>query len=80
MLKALSFKQVIICFKKNYLINENSKHQKPILKQITMTKIQNSKQIILQKLCPMALSLADQELRSDMIQLGCMFWSLKIEI
>jgi len=80
MLKALSLKLVIICFKKNYIINENSKHQKPILKQITMTEIQISKQIILQKLFPMALSLTDQELRSNVIQLGCIFGSLKIEI
>jgi len=52
-----SFKQVIICFFKKYLIDENKenpKHQKPNLKQIPMTQIQNTKQIIFLQLCPMA--------------------------
>jgi hypothetical protein len=59
-------------FTKITLLNENhekSKHQKTNLKQIPMTQIQNSKQIIPIQSCPAAPSPAEPGLRSDAIRL-----------
>ena len=50
------------------------------LKQISMTQIQNSKQIIPLQSCPAVSSPADLGLRNDAIRLRWMFWSLIIEI
>jgi hypothetical protein len=49
--------------------HENSKQQKPNPKQIPMTQIQNSKQMIRLQLWRMAPPPADRGLRSDMNQL-----------
>jgi hypothetical protein len=54
------------------MLNENyeiSNHQKPNLKQIPMTQIQNSKQMIRRQSCPTVSSPAEPGLRSDAIQL-----------
>ena len=48
---------------------ENSKHQKPNFKQIPMTQIQNSKQMICFQLFPKISFPAGQGLRGDAIQL-----------
>jgi len=45
-----------------------------------MTQIQNSKRVIRQHLCQMALSPAGKSLCSGTVQLRWMFWSLDIEI
>jgi hypothetical protein len=53
------------------MLNENyeiSNHQKPNLKQIPMTQIQNSKQMIRLQWCPSSSS-AHQGVRKDAIQL-----------
>jgi len=60
--------------------HENSKHQKPKLKQIPMTQIPNSKPMYRLQLCPMASSLFDLNLRKDEMKLREMFWTLNIEI
>jgi hypothetical protein len=48
---------------------ENSKHQKPNLKQIPMTQIQNSKQMIDPHLCQIAYLPVEQALLSETEQL-----------
>jgi len=58
----------IACLDNN---DENSKHQKPNLKQILMTQIQNPKRIIRLLSSPMAISSADKELCGDAIRLRC---------
>jgi len=59
--------------------HENSKHQKPKLKQIPMTKIQNPKHLIYKHLCQMSSSPANKGFPSDTAQLRCLFWSLDID-
>jgi hypothetical protein len=60
--------------------HENSKHQKPKLKQIPMIQIQNSKPTYRYSVCPTASSPADRDMQNDAMQLKKMFWTLNIEI
>jgi len=78
-----SFRQVIDLYCEGFLFSENhvnSKHQKANFKQIPMTQILKSKQMIRIMLYSMASSQADLGLQNDAIQLRGMFWTLKIEI